>query len=65
MLATKQFQLRITPERKKMLEFLAKQDGRSKAKLIDRLILERYEQVAKPGGNTETRRDQFPHAQPT
>jgi len=53
MLATEDFKLRMIPERKRMLDFLASREGRSKAKMIDRLILKEYQivtgqQVADP-----------------
>jgi predicted DNA-binding protein len=45
MLVRKQYRLVMTPERKKMLDFLAKHEGRSKANLLNRLIVEKYETV--------------------
>lgn len=50
-LKTKDFRLRMTPERKKQLAFLAKREGRSQANLIDRLILEKYEKIVKGDSN--------------
>ena len=45
MLATADFKMRMVPETKQKLAFLASLEGRSKAKMIDRLILEKYENV--------------------
>lgn len=45
MLATEQFRLVMRPDVKQKLTFLAERDGRSKAKMIERLILEKYEAV--------------------
>ena len=65
MLATKDFRLVMTPQQKKQLEFLARQEGRSQGNLIKRLIAERYEQVAKPKPAADPQPEQSPTMQAT
>ena len=45
MLATEQFRLVMRPDVKQKLAILAERNGRSKAKMIERLILEKFETV--------------------
>ncbi len=49
MLADEQFKMRISREERKMLDFIAKREKRSRANLIKLLVAERYEQL-KPSG---------------
>ena len=46
MLANQQFNMRLNPETKRMLELLAAKEGRSKANMVQNLIRERYQAVA-------------------
>ena len=45
MLATQGFRLRMIPEVKEKLQFLAERDRRTQAKMIEVLILEKFEVV--------------------
>ena len=62
MLATEQFRLVMRPDVKQKLAELAQMDGRSKAKMIERLILERYEtvQTEKPVKKNQARSQRDP-----
>lgn len=55
MLADQKFIFVLSREDRKMLDFLAKREKRSRANLIKVLVAERYQQVAKPQPVTDPR----------